>query len=449
MNTTPRLWTKDYIVFCLTSLLMLFAFYSLVSTLPLYLDEYLHATKGQIGLILSFYAVGALLLRPFCGYALDVWGRKGVFLSGFFIFCLLFGLYQIPSMKLFAGLAVLGLPLPLIIVSAVRFLHGLSWAIVSSGSQTISVDLVPASRRGEGIAFFGLSVGISLAMGPVLGLWLIDYFSAAHLFATTMILSLLSFFAMSFLMKFPAYRPQRAKINLHMLIEKTSLPISLVNSIFFFANGAITTFIPIYSKQIEGVRPASFFFAFALSMAVIRLVSGKMFDRIGSRIPLALGFPTVIIGALLLAITHGPWLYHISAILIGMGQGMIFPCFVASINNMVRITRRGAANATFSSSIDVGIGLGIIFFGYLADHMGFRVVYAIVALVYLLSYLVYLLGAEKHYLRNRLKVEDNLGDGEHKPHHVPVPEPPPPLTTVELGKQGGGTPAAVGIKNAP
>jgi MFS family permease len=105
MNTTPRLWTKDYIVFCLTSLLMLFAFYSLVSTLPLYLDEYLHATKGQIGLILSFYAVGALLLRPFCGYALEVWGRKGVFLSGFFIFCLLFGLYQIPSMKLFAGLA--------------------------------------------------------------------------------------------------------------------------------------------------------------------------------------------------------------------------------------------------------------------------------------------------------------------------------------------------------
>jgi MFS family permease len=132
-----------------------------------------------------------------------------------------------------------------------------------------------------------------------------------------------------------------------------------------------------------------------------------------------------------------------------MGQGMIFPCYVASINNMVRFTRRGAANATFSSSIDVGIGLGIIFFGYLADHMGFRVVYAIVALVYLLSYLVYLLGAEKHYLRNRLKVEDNLGDGEHKPHHVPVPEPPPPLTTVELGKQGGGTPAAVGIKNAP
>lgn len=448
MNTTPRLWTKDYIVFCLTSLLMLFAFYSLVSTLPLYLDEYLHATKGQIGLILSFYAVGALLLRPFCGYALDVWGRKGVFLTGFFIFCLLFGLYQIPSLKLFAGLAVLGLPLPLIIVSAVRFLHGLSWAIVSSGSQTISVDMVPASRRGEGIAYFGLSVSISLAMGPVLGLWLIDYFSAAHLFATTMILSLLSFFAMSLFMKFPAYRPQRAKINLHMLIEKTSLPISLVNSIFFFSNGAVTTFIPIYSKEIEGVSPASFFFVFALSMAVIRLFSGKMFDRMGAGIPLACGFPMVIVGSALLAMAHGTWLYHAAAILIGMGQGMIFPCFVASINNMVRITRRGAANATFSSSIDVGIGLGIIFFGYLADHMGFRVVYWTVAAVYLLSYLVYFLGAGRHYLRNRLKEEDHLSDGEHKPQNVPSPELPPPLNTVELGEQGG-APAAVGIKNAP
>jgi MFS family permease len=115
---------------------------------------------------------------------------------------------------------------------------------------------------------------------------------------------------------------------------------------------------------------------------------------------------------------------------------------------MVRVTRRGAANATFSSSIDVGIGLGIIFFGYLADRMGFRVVYGVVALVYLLSYLVYLLGAEKHYLRNRLKEEDPLSDGRDELQNVPSPEPPPPLNTLELGKQGG-APAAAGIKSAP
>jgi MFS family permease len=229
-------------------------------------------------------------------------------------------------------------------------------------------------------------------MGPVMGLWLIEFFSATHLFATTMILSLLSFFAMSLFMKFPAYRPQRAKINLHMLIEKTSLPISLVNSIFFFSNGAVTTFIPIYSKQIEGVSPAYFFFAFALSMAVIRLFSGKMFDRMGSGIPLAFGFPMVIIGAFLLAITRGPWLYHISAILIGMGQGMIFPCFVASINNMVRVTRPeppmrpSHPPLTWESGWDYFLRLP-------RRPHGLRVVYAIVALVYLLSYLVYLMGA--------------------------------------------------------
>lgn len=434
MNTKPKLWTKDYIIFCLASLLMLFAFYSLVSTLPLYLDEYLHATKGQIGLILSFYALAALLLRPFSGYALDAWGRKGVFMFGFFIFSLLFGLYQIPSMKGITGLAILGLPLPLLIILAVRFLHGLSWAVVSSGSQTISVDLVPASRRGEGIAYYGLSVSISLAMGPVLGLWLINYFSASHLFVTTMALSLASFFAIALLMKFPAYEPKPAKINMRMLIEKTSLPISLVNSIFFFSNGAITTFIPIYSKEIEGVSTASFFFVFAVSMALIRVVSGKMFDRIGSRIPLALGFPMVIIGAFLLSMAYGPGLYLTSATLIGLGQGMIFPCFVASINNMVRISRRGAANATFSSSINVGIGLGIIFFGYLSDYAGFRIVYMVVALVYLISYVVYLFGAERHYLRHKLS-EDDLNDESQEEREVP-PLRPIPLSQIQLGKEG-------------
>ena len=97
-----KLWTKDYIIFCLSSLVMFFAFYSLISALPVYLHDELLARNWEVGFVLSAYALAAVLLRPFCGYALDAWGRKWVFMSGFLVFFFFSGIVFVLRVNVFA-----------------------------------------------------------------------------------------------------------------------------------------------------------------------------------------------------------------------------------------------------------------------------------------------------------------------------------------------------------
>ncbi|MBO4795768.1 MAG: MFS transporter [Verrucomicrobia bacterium] len=402
MNSEAKLWTPNYILFCSASLIMFFAFYSTVSTLPIYLDDYLHAEKSQIGLILSSYALAAVLLRPFCGYALDSWGRKNVFMSGFLVFSCIFGMYALSSIPWMNGKTLLGISLPLLTIGVVRFMHGLSWAFVSSGNQTISVDIVPPSRRGEGIAYFGMAANLSMAVGPALGLGLINFAGSTYLFITTMILSLVSFISLCF-MKFPVYRPQRTRINLKAMVEKTSIPFSIVCAIFCFSNSCYMTYMPIYSKEIEGANPAVFFFVYSAGMIGTRFFSGRIFDRIGPMVPVGIGFPMMIAGSLLLWAGHSCFVFYLAALLLGIGSGMAFPSFVACINNMVKPTRRGAANATFSSAIDIGIASGIISFGFISDWTGLRFIYFLASGLYVIAFLFYLLMAHHHYQRNKIQ----------------------------------------------
>ena len=403
--TQERLWTRDFTIFCVSSLVMFFAFYSLVSALPVYLSEELHAENWEIGVVLSSYAFAALLLRPFCGYALDAWGRKWIFLIGFFIFSVLFAFHALPTCifseetRIFRRFGE-GFGLALFCLIIIRFIHGLSWAIVTAGSQTITVDLVPTSRRGEGVAYTGLMVSLSMAVGPALGLTTLEALGGNKLFIISTVLSLISFAAVCF-MKFPPYRPTRSKIRLQAMFEKTSVPISLVCMLTCFSNAPVMSYVAIYSKDLPGTNAGVFFFVYAVSITAIRVFTGKLFDRYGPRIPVCSAYPFLVLGAVLMGVAHGPGLFYTASVCLGFGSGIIYPCFVACINNMVRPTRRGAANATYSSAIDLGIGPGIVFFGVLSSYAGLRVTYFISAVLYAIAYGMYLL-AEQHYLRHNL-----------------------------------------------
>ena len=134
-----------------------------------------------------------------------------------------------------------------------------------------------------------------------------------------------------------------------------------------------------------------------------RFFSGRIFDRIGPKVPIGVGFPLMIAGSLLLWSVHHYVIFYLAALLLGVGSGMAFPSFVACINNMVRPTRRGAANATFSSAIDIGIASGIISFGFISDWMGLRFIYFVASMLYVVAFLFYILVTHRHYQRNKIQ----------------------------------------------
>ena len=120
-----KLWTKDFTLISLANLLMAISFYFMVPILPVFLSDNFLATESQIGLVLSFYTVAALLVRPFAGYALDAFGRYSIYVGSLLLFSIIFFGYVWATSILF----VLG----------IRFMHGLTWGSMSSAGSTIAV----------------------------------------------------------------------------------------------------------------------------------------------------------------------------------------------------------------------------------------------------------------------------------------------------------------------
>ena len=156
-----KLWNKDYNKAMVTNFAVAFAFYVLTPLLPIYLSEKFGATKDVIGLVLSGYTIAALVFRPFSGYIVDSFNRKKTLVLFMSISLVFYGFY------LLAG--------TLILFTLVRTLHGAPYGASTVANSTIAVDVLPSSRRNEGIGYYGLSNNIATAIAPTIGIFVYKY----------------------------------------------------------------------------------------------------------------------------------------------------------------------------------------------------------------------------------------------------------------------------------
>src|SRR5574344_1924767 len=152
-----KLWNMNYLKVMLANFMLYFAFYIITPLLPLYLSETFGTTKDMIGIVLSGYTVAALIFRPFSGYLVDSFSRKTVLLTCFFVF-----------FAFFVGYIAAG---TLLMFAIVRTLHGAPFGAVTVANSTVAIDVLPASRRNEGIGYYGLSNNLSMAIAPSVGIY--------------------------------------------------------------------------------------------------------------------------------------------------------------------------------------------------------------------------------------------------------------------------------------
>ena len=153
-----RLWNRNYIKVMVANFALFFAFYLLTPLLPLYLSERFGATKDVIGIVLSGYTIAALIIRPFSGFVVDSFDRKRVLMVCFFFFFAFFAGYLAAS--------------TLLLFAIVRTLHGMPFGALTVANSTVAIDVLPASRRSEGIGYYGLSNNLSMALAPMVGLYI-------------------------------------------------------------------------------------------------------------------------------------------------------------------------------------------------------------------------------------------------------------------------------------
>ena len=395
-----RLVTPSYCFILAANFLLYFGFWLLIPVLPFYLSEVFSTGNSTIGIILSCYTVAALCIRPFSGYFLDSFARKPLYLMAYFIF-----------MTMFAGYIIAG---SLTLFILFRIIQGVSFGMVTVGGNTVVIDIMPSSRRGEGLGYYGLSNNIAMAVGPMSGLFLHD---AGMSFTTIFCCSLgscIAGFVCASLVKTP-YKPpvKREPISLDRFILLKGIPAGISLLLLSIPYGMTTNYVAMYAKQIGINATTGFFFTFmAIGMAISRIFSGKIVDRGKITQVISAGLYLVVVSFFLLSacVYLIQWndsactlLFFGIALLMGVGFGIMFPAFNTLFVNLAPNSQRGTATSTYLTSWDVGIGIGMLAGGYIAEVSTFDKAYLFGACLTIVSMLYFNGKVAPHYHKNKLR----------------------------------------------
>lgn len=395
-----KLITKNYIEILAANFLLFFGFWLLMPVLPFYLAEVFDANKTTIGAVLSCYTIAALCIRPFSGYLLDTFARKPLYLLAYITFTAIFGGYLI------AGTLTLFI--------LFRIIHGVSFGMVTVSGNTIVIDIMPSSRRGEGLGYYGLANNIAMSIGPMTGLFLHDAGADYTLIFCCSLGSCLIGFLCASLVK-TTYKPpvKREPISLDRFILLKGIPAGFSLLLLSIPYGMTTNYVAMYAKQIGIQASTGFFFTFmALGMAVSRLFSGRLVDR---------GMVTQVIEAGLylvcfcfFGLSSCGWLTTWSlqwttyflftiALLLGIGFGTMFPAYNTLFVNLAPNNQRGTATSTYLTSWDVGIGAGMLLGGYIAEIATFKMAYLFGAALTVISLFYFRSKVAPHFHRHKLR----------------------------------------------
>ncbi len=391
MERHERLWNRNFILICAGQLLMVLAFYAAMSTFTMFLEERLSLSGGLLGALASCSIVSAIFARPLAGYWLDTFGRRAVYIPAFFAFGALFFFYP-----LLTGIAA---------VACIRLLHGVAWGTAIGAAGTTAVDLIPPSRRGEGIGWYGLSMVLAMAVGPGLGLFVEQTWNFDVLFLSCGALILLGWITVLQL-RFPRIELKRKPFSPRETIEKNAGPPAVTIFFVTLSYGCLMNYAALYAKNELHTSPTLFFTFFAVGTAASRLFGGKTYDSRGPKGVLRISFILLTAGLVLLAATKDPFLFFLAALLQGVGDGLCFPVLLAMINDMVPPHRRGAANGTLMTMVEAGIFCGVLITGGLYEPLGWPFVFALMAVFMVIAALIFHFWTFPHYVKVRAALRE-------------------------------------------
>ena len=388
-----RLWNGNYIKVWLANFMIFFSFMLLTPLLPTYLSETFHADKDTIGMVLSGYTMTALIIRSLSGYMVDRFPRRMVLVLSYAFFCMLFAGY------LLAG--------TLLLFAIVRTLHGAPFGATTVSNSTVAIDVLPPSRRAEGIGFYGLSNNVATAISPTVALLVYgacDNFQV--LFWLAFITSAIGL-ALTASVKLPN-RPiirstSRLSLDRFILLKGWSQGLSVI--CFAFSYGILVTYIAIYGKEELGITSGTglFFALLAIGLICSRLIGSRTL-RIGKIVQNAsVGIVIAMIGYLIFATIHNKVGYYGAALIIGLGNGLMFPAFQTMFINLATSDQRGTANSTMLVSWDIGMGLGILIGGIAAEHLGYHAAFWSAWIVNIAGIATFFIFGKKSFLKGRLR----------------------------------------------
>ncbi len=361
---TERLFTKPFLLVSVANFTSGMA-YALFLHFSGYLAD-LGASDTQIGLIYGATAVASIAMRPLLGTVMDRYGRRPVILFG--------NVLNVVFVLLYLTVSTLG---PWVYI--VRIGHGVAEAMLFSALFTYGTDVIPKSRRTEGIALFGVSGLLPIGIAGIVGDFVLSIAGFRELFLTaagfaviTLVLSL------PLPERRPTLKPGESPRGFWKIVtQRDLLPIWWMIGSFSTVLTGYFVFIRRYVDD-TGFGSVGLFFSTYVAVAILeRIFLGWLPDRVGRMRVLYPSLGILVIGFFMLA-GAGSWVgVAIAGAFCGAGHGFIFPILTALVVDRAPETDRGSAMSFFTALFDVGTLIGGPILGAIIDSAGWGPMYVV------------------------------------------------------------------------
>lgn len=333
--------------------------YASMLLLPLYL-EHLEASRTEIGLVMGAAAVSGLVTRPYVGWALDRHGRKPVVVAGTAL--------VVVAMLMIGAVDAMG---PLIYLE--RIVFGIGIGTLFSGYFTFAADLVPEARRTEGLALFGISGLLPMAVAPLserLGVGAPELRWFLPLMGLVAGMSLFAIPAIPEPTRATAGPPPSISAILRALRRAPLWPVWIASVTFAGLVAVFATFSTVAAEAREIAGPARLWLAYAIGAVSVRAIGARVPDRLGPQNLIAPALAAYVGAFLLLAEASTMRDFFLAAGLAGLGHGCAFPVLTSQLVSRTPASLRGSAVAGFTALWQLCELLAAPIFGLVADGHG-------------------------------------------------------------------------------
>lgn len=370
-----RRYLDNFLITVTATVLFVSTYYLLLPALPLYFHS-LGANKFEIGIIMGFFSVSSLILRPISGQLVDSHGRKKIMQWSIII-------YLVTPLFYLAGVNIFLLVL-------VQIIYGLAIGSYTTSSTTYVSDIAPRHSMASVVGWFSIAIIIAKGIAPAIGTYLYRNTSFMFIVWFTLLMALSAMFLVSRLREISVFTEEKgARESFFQIISQVLIlypTLTLFCGLITF--GVISVMLPLFAHHqgIENIE--NFFVIHTLTVVATRLFTGLLKEKY---------LPHLVIGSLLLLMLSLIMMSLVEtmnqlllvAFIYGVGYGAIYPALSTLVVLTTPMTQRGSALGFFTAAFDLGVSVGTLL-GGLSEFFGFRAVYLFGALIPFLGLLLFI-----------------------------------------------------------
>ncbi|ALM57711.1 multidrug MFS transporter [Staphylococcus equorum] len=358
--------------------------YLLIVIIASYAKSEYNVSDSTAGLVTGLFIIGSLIGRFVTGKYVNKVGPKRILLIGLVFLLITQLLYFIEG--------------SITLLMFTRLINGIATGITTTATGTIAAYVTPNDRKSEGISLFSLSLVIGAAIGPFLGLLLINTFPIKMLFLICLVCGvvslLISFFVnLQFKLDTTDTTTQKTtskKFNINNYIAKEAIPVAIIMLISGLTYSSILTFLQFFAQEINLVTISSYFFIFyAIASLITRPIAGRLMDQKNENVIAYPAFVFLILTFVTLSITNNGWLLILAGLFLGAGYGNISSCMQAIAIKVSPPAKYGIATSTYFIGLDLGVGFGPYVLGFMTSSVSYAQLYAIMAVIVLIAAIIY------------------------------------------------------------